>query len=208
MKRSVGSAVTDRFADLLRHGEVAGGGRFRGASDDLLSPDGLAQMRAAAEGPKGWDALVSSPARRCAAFAQELAAQRGLPLQLMPELGERGFGAWENRCADEIPLTELQRFWDDPVGFTPPGAEPFQALRERVLFGWDCILTQGFRFPLLVTHGGVIRIILGEVLDISAAALLRIEVPPACLSRLRIPEGAGRPSLMLHGGPDPCGVPS
>lgn len=196
----------DRFVDLLRHGDVVGGGRFRGASDDLLSEAGIAQMRAQAEGPKDWDALFSSPARRCADFAREVSARRGLPLELMSELGERRFGAWENRFASEIPITELRRFWDDPVGFTPPGAESFRALRERVLRGWDRILSQGARFPLLVTHGGVVRIVLGEILDIPSAALLRIEVPHASRSRLRIPAGEGRPSLMFHGGLDSCGA--
>lgn len=200
--------MSDRFVELLRHGEVIGGGRFRGESDDLLSGAGRSQMRAVAGGLKGLDALYSSPALRCTEIAREVASHRGLPLTLMPELGERGFGAWENRLAAEIPLSELNRFWSDPVGFTPPGAEPFQALRERVLRGWDLILSRGTRFPLLITHGGVIRIILGEVLDIPSEALLRIEVPHACRSRLRVPAGEGRPSLMFHGGPDSCGTPS
>lgn len=196
----------DRIFDLLRHGEVVGGGRFRGESDDRLSPAGLAQMRSVAAGLDGWDALFSSPARRCAELARELAAQRGLPLELMSELGERRFGTWENKLASEIPIAELKRFWTDPVGFTPPGAEPFEALCERVLSGWNRILSRQARFPLVVTHGGIIRIILGQILALPADVLLQIEVPPACRTRLRVPIGEGRPSLMFHGSPAPCGV--
>lgn len=204
----------DRFVDLLRHGAVVGGGRFRGASDDRLSDCGLAQMRAAVADLQGrsgepgppYDALFSSPARRCAEPARELAARHGLPLELMPELGERRFGAWENRLAGELPIAELQRFWDDPMGFTPPGAEPFEALRERVLGGWDRILEHRTGFSLVVTHGGVIRVILGQILDLPAAALIRIEVPPACRTRLRVPVGEGRSSLMFHGGANSCGA--
>jgi len=202
------SVSSDRFVDLLRHGDVIGGGRFRGASDGRLSPAGLARMRSVVESLTGWDILFSSPARRCAELAQELAAERGLKLELMSELSERRFGAWENRFAAEIPSTELKRFWDDPVGFTPPGAEPFDALRERVVRGWRRILGSQARFPLVITHGGVIRIILGQVLDIPPDALLRIEVPPASRTRLRVPVGGGRPSLVFHGGMDPCGTPS
>lgn len=204
----------DHFVDLLRHGAVVGGGRFRGASDDQLSDRGLAQMRAAVADLQGrsgepgppYDALFSSPARRCAEPARELAARHGLPLELMPELGERWFGAWEDRPAGELPIAELQRFWDDPMGFTPPGAEPFEALRERVLGGWDRILEHRMGFPLVVTHGGVIRVILGQILDLPAAALIRIEVPPASRTRLRVPVGEGRPSLMFHGGVNSCGA--
>ena len=207
--------MEDRFVDLLRHGAVVGNGRFRGTFDAPLSPRGQAQMRAAvAELPGSggyslpYDALFSSPAHRCAEFARELAARHGLPLELMPELSERRFGAWENRHADELPITELQRLWGDPEGFTPPGAEPFVALRERVLMGWERMLARRMAFSLVVTHGGVIRVILGQVLDISAEALLQIEVPPACRTRLRVPVGEGHPSLMSHGGADPCGAPS
>jgi len=202
----VSRMTDDRFADLLRHGAVDGGGRFRGTSDDRLSPLGLEQMRAITEGEGNWDAIFSSPARRCAEYALELASQLGLTLKLMPELGERRFGDWENRTAAEIPVAELKRFWDDPVGFTPPGAEPFDELRERALGGWSRVLAHPVRFPLVITHGGVIRIILGRVLDIPATALLRIEVPPACRARLRVPAGEGRPSLMFHGGSQPCCV--
>lgn len=203
-----GPMASDRLVDLLRHGAVVGGGRFRGVRDDPLSASGWAQIHSATEGLKGWDALFSSPARRCAEPARELAARHGLSLELMPELAERRFGDWENRSANELPIAELKRFWDDPVGFTPPGAEPFQALRERVLQGWSRILAYRADFPLVVTHGGVIRVILGQVLDLSTAALIRIEVPPACRTRLRIPAEEGRPSLMFHGGPDSCGAPS
>jgi len=199
--------TSGRFVDLLRHGAVVGGGRFRGVSDDCLSAAGLAQMRSVVEGVTGWDVLISSPARRCAELARELAIERGLTLELMPELSERRFGAWENRSAAEIPAVDLERFWADPMGFTPPGGESFEALRERVLSAWKRILGSQSRFPLLITHGGVIRVILGQALDIPADALLRIEVPPACRTRLRVPTGEGRPSLMFHGRPDSCGVP-
>lgn len=198
---------SDRFVDLLRHGAVAGGERFRGSADDVLSPAGLTQMRVAVAGERHWDGVFASPARRCADFGRELAQQRRLPLVLMPELAERRFGAWENRFASEIPPAELEHFWRDPIGFTPPGGEPFADLRDRVESGWLRVLASPARRPLLLTHGGVIRVVLGLVLGIPAENLLQIEVPPACRTRVRVP-AAGRPSLIHHGGPDSCGAPS
>lgn len=47
--------------DLLRHGEPAGGKKFRGAVDDPLSPLGWQQMRAAVGDFRGWQTIVSSP---------------------------------------------------------------------------------------------------------------------------------------------------
>jgi len=196
----------DRFFDLLRHGSAVGGERFRGSTDDVLIPAGWKEMQVAAAGHDHWDGVVTSPARRCAAFAEALARERGIPLVPMPELAERGFGEWEGRLASEIPLPELEGFWGDPIAYTPPGGETFGALRDRVEAGWLRALGLPLRAPLLVTHGGVVRVILGLVLEIPAAALLRIEVPPACRSRLRVP-AEGLPSLMYHG-PRPCGAPS
>jgi len=196
--------VNDRLMLLLRHGEVEGGGRFRGGHDDPLTGQGWGQLRAAvaaeaAAGRAHWDLIVCSPAARCAAFARALAAERGLPMHTLPAFRERGFGAWEGLRADQIPIDDLSRFWADPLRFDPPGAEPFCAFRERVTAGWRQLLAGEACHPLLLTHGGVIRVILGQVLGLAADALLLIEVPPACRTRLRVPIGGGRVSLIAHG---------
>ncbi|MBK1699687.1 histidine phosphatase family protein [Thiococcus pfennigii] len=188
----------DRFVDLLRHGETLGGARFRGVQDDQLSPAGWAQMRAAvAEG--AWERILTSPARRCAAFGEDLAGRLGVPLEVWPEVGERDFGEWEGRSAAEIPIEDLSRFWADPVGYTPPGAEPFAALQARTLVAWRRLRAQDAERLLLITHGGIIRVLLGAVLGMPPSHLLFLEVPHACLSRLRIPAVLGEPSLVAHG---------
>ncbi|MBK1643115.1 histidine phosphatase family protein [Thiocapsa imhoffii] len=191
--------MQDQFVELLRHGEAAGGACFRGGQDDPLSPAGMEQMtRATAQNP-GWNAVFSSPARRCHAFAQQLAAAHDLPIMTLPQLSERHFGAWEGLTANQIPAADLIRFWEDPIDYTPPGAEPFASFRQRVLGAWDAVRTAGAAYPLVVTHGGVIRVILAEVLSMPAAATILLEVPPACLSRVRVPPSPGRPSLIRHG---------
>jgi broad specificity phosphatase PhoE len=193
--------MQDRFVDLLRHGEAQGGARFRGGHDDPLSAEGWEQMtRATAENPD-WTRIVCSPSLRCSEFAQRLAERCKLPVSSLSGLRERGFGAWEGLAAHQIPSQELTRFWDDPVGYAPPGGEPFDVFRERVMATWGQVCEEGEPFTLAVTHGGVIRVVLSEVLRIPPEASLLIEVPPASLSRLRIPESPGRPSLMRHGPP-------
>jgi broad specificity phosphatase PhoE len=52
----------------------------------------------------------------------------------------------------------------------------------------------------LLTHGGVIRVILGEILGLPDDRLILIEVPPACRTRVRLPREGGKPSLIAHGG--------
>ena len=216
-----------RFADLIRHGEVAGSRCFRGQRDDPLSAAGWAQLEAATGIPvpiegaiqgsvsraaKGrikdlsdtavWDRLICSPAARCARFAERLGARMGLPVEPLEALRERDFGAWEGLRADQIPLSDLSRFWADPDTFDPPDSEPFRTFRQRVMAGWRQALEGGGEQLLLLTHGGVIRVILGELLGIPSQRLILLEVPTACRTRLRLPTQGGLPSLIAHGRPD------
>ncbi len=195
--------MTDRFVTLLRHGEVQGGARFRGGHDDALSESGWAQMRAvaarAAERPQPWGRIVSSPARRCAEFARRLSQESRLPLTLSWAFAERCFGDWEGLAAHQIPAAELTRFWDDPAGYTPPGAEPFANFRARVLAGWTALLDDPEPHTLIVTHGGALRVIAAAVLGLTDLTGILIEVPLACVTRVRLPPAPGRPSLMSHG---------
>ncbi|MGD8274511.1 MAG: histidine phosphatase family protein [Thiohalocapsa sp.] len=196
-----GEAV-QRMADLLRHGEAAGGACFRGVRDDPLTAAGWAQLEAATDADAAvgrWDAVLCSPARRCADFAESLSVRLQVPLTRLDALRERDFGTWEGRTAAELPAADLSAFWRDPGAFTPPGAEPLAAFRARVAVGWGQIMAGPARHPLVVTHGGVIRAILGDVLGLADPALLLVEVPHACRTRIRLPAGGGAPSLVAHG---------
>ena len=192
--------MSDRLIDLLRHGEPEGGARFRGERDDPPSALGREQIRlATARDRAGWTRILSSPARRCAEPAQALARELDLPLGERSWLRERGFGDWEGLTADAIPAEALARFWSDPVGYTPPGAEPFPAFHARVLNGWRDLLQDPAPHTLIVTHGGVVRLLVAEALGMPQDALLLLEVPYACRTRLRIPAAPWRPSLVFHG---------
>ncbi len=136
---------------------------------------------------------------RCERFAHRLGERLRLPVEQIDALRERDFGAWEGLRADQIPLEDLTRFWADPSAFDPPGSEPFAAFRERALGGWQQALAGGGEHLLLITHGGVIRVILAALLGIPPTRLILLEVPPACRSRLRVPIGDGLPSLVWHG---------
>lgn len=200
--------MNGRLVDLLRHGEVQGGPCFRGRRDDPLTALGWRQMQqalASLADHQGacWDGVICSPAARCHGFAQAFTGERGLPLVVHPSLAERDFGAWEGLTASDIPLAELSAFWSDPHAFDPPEAEPFAAFRQRVADAWWRLLeTQpihnNWNHALVITHGGVIRVVLGEILGLADASLLLLEVPPAGISRIRLHQGGGRPSLVAH----------
>jgi alpha-ribazole phosphatase len=182
------------YLELLRHGETELGGGLRGSLDDALTADGWTQLRAAVIDGGPWDRLISSPLQRCARFAEELAAQHSLPLNLEPDLQELHFGAWEGRSAAELMQTaadELGRFWADPYAFTPPDGEPLLAFEARVLGALRRLQARhaGERL-LLITHGGVMRLLLARARGLPRSDLLQVNVGYAERFRLSL-DGAG-----------------
>ncbi|WP_308907821.1 alpha-ribazole phosphatase family protein [Pseudomonas canadensis] len=166
--------------DLLRHGETELGGGLRGSLDDALTANGWAQMRAAVMEQGPWDRLVSSPLQRCARFAEELGAQLKLPVILEKDLQELHFGAWEGQSAAALMETDaegLGLFWADPYRFTPPEGEPVSAFSDRVL-GAVARLHQAYAGErvLLISHGGVMRLLLARARGLPREQLLNVEV--------------------------------
>ena len=174
--------------DLLRHGETELGGGLRGSLDDALTEKGWAQMREAVIGQGPWDRLVSSPLQRCARFADELGAQRELPVSLEKDLQELHFGAWEGQSAAALMETDAEAlglFWADPYGFTPPQGEPVSDFSARVLAAVTRLHAAhaGGRV-LLVSHGGVMRLLLARARGLPREQLLNVEVGHGALFSL------------------------
>ncbi|MGF1616102.1 MAG: histidine phosphatase family protein [Gammaproteobacteria bacterium] len=189
--------------DLLRHGEVEGGVRFRGSTDDPLSRQGWQQMERVV-GSTVWHGIISSPLRRCADFAQAFAEQRGVPLHLEGRLREVHFGLWEGRTAAALMQAEpeaLARFWQAPYAYPPPGAESLPRFERRVLDAWnDIIRGRAGRRVLVITHGGVIRVILRRVRGLSPDHLLGIDVPHASLHRVLVSDSLAQEVRLVERG--------
>ena len=195
--------AADRFVDLLRHGEAAGGFRLRGSTDDPLTPQGEQQMRRALAGEPPWTRIVTSDLQRCSGFATALAEEFEIPLAVEPRLREIDFGEWEGCEVEALWARDAERvtaFWNAPFSVPAPGGEDPQAMCGRVLAAWRALATALVpgEHALVVSHGGPIRVILGEVLQIPDDALTRIEVAHASLSRIRLPAGEWPPSLVFH----------
>ncbi len=182
--------------DLLRHGEVEGGARLCGRSDVALSAHGLQQMHAAVSGRAEWDRIISSPLRRCALFATELATRLAIPLAIEEDLQELDFGAWEgltSAAAYAAAPQQLTTLWCDPAQATPPGGEPVSRFQARVTAAWQRLLHHhpGERL-LLIGHSGSLRIILLAALGLSLDHFHRFEIGHGHRLRLQIhpPHGA------------------
>lgn len=176
------------IVDLLRHGETELGGGLRGSLDDALTEAGWAQMDAAVADAGPWDRLVSSPLQRCARFAEALAARLALPLQFEAGLQELHFGAWEGQSAADLMLTDEQglgQFWADPYAFTPPQGEPVVHFAERVQATMARLRqAHADERVLIVTHGGVMRLLLAQARGLPREQLLQVVVGHGALHRL------------------------
>lgn len=172
------------FIDLLRHGETEHSNRYCGSTNHPLTPLGWTQMWKAIENKQNklpqWQHIITSPLTRCADFAQALGQQYAIPVKPDACIQEVHFGDWENQSAAQLMETDadaLSRFWQNPLDNPPPNSEHLLDFQARVLSAWHAIQQQfsGQRI-LLVTHGGVIRIIICHILQHPIERLLELEV--------------------------------
>lgn len=174
----------------MRHGEPVGGRRYRGDTiDDPLSEKGWAQMWASTGTFTAWDAIVSSPMRRCLEFAEALSTKCAIPLRVEPAFREVGMGAWEGLTAQEIIDQDpdaYAAFYRDPVYCRPPRCEPLDRFGARVADAFERLIDgMGQGHVLTVAHAGVIRAAVGHVLKAEPIAWYRLRVDNAGITRFR-----------------------
>ena len=162
--------MTKLQIDLLRHGETTLSHTLRGHLDDDLTEQGWLQMQSTIQQymttPVDWDVIISSPLRRCRRFAEHLADQLGLPMRVNEHIKEMYFGDWEGVSTQQIYETSpelLANFWQKPSQYCPPRAETLNQFQTRVLKGFQVLLLhmqkQNLQHALVVTHGGVIKLL-------------------------------------------------
>jgi broad specificity phosphatase PhoE len=182
--------MQDTVIDFLRHGEPAGGRRYRGDGvDDPLSEHGWRQMWSTVGEFDGWDVIISSPMQRCHAFARALGEKIDRAVVVDPRFREVGMGSWEGRSPQEILDTDPEAyasFYRDPVANRPAGCEPLDAFGRRVAEAYDAVLA-GYpgRHVLVVAHAGVIRAAVGYILQADPVAWYRTAIDTAGATRFR-----------------------
>jgi len=195
---------------LLRHGEVEGFAHaFIGERDPPLSAAGWSQMHAAlaAAGVPPITAIASSPRARCRAFAEDLAGERRLELDVLPALAEMRFGEWEGLTAVEVEARDPERlaaFRADPSRAGPRGGEPYLDFARRVREGFAAWTSSRRGHALIVTHAGVIRALLADCLGLAPTRLARIALAPAATCRMSLLEGEPPCLLALNFAAPPC----
>ncbi|SDG35938.1 probable phosphoglycerate mutase [Sinosporangium album] len=178
---------------LLRHGQtpLSVERRFSGLGDAELTADGVAQAEAAAERlsrePYQPHVIISSPLKRARATAEIVAARCGAPVEIDEGLRETDFGAWEGHTFAEVQQrwpAELATWLADPAA-APPGGESFAVTSRRVQSARDRILlAHPGATVLVVSHVTPIKLLVRLALLAPPAALYRMHLDVACLSRI------------------------
>lgn len=185
---------------VLRHGEVAGRSHvFRGASDEPLSDRGFRQMRAVLASVARPDRVACSPMRRCQAFAAAVADELDIPLAGLPGFAEMRFGAWEGLTREEAAAAHpgaYSAFLARADTASAPGGESLADFRRRVLAAWQDWATTLDGHGLLVTHAGVMRVLLGHLLDLPGDVGYRVALPEAGYFQVSLL--SGHPPVLLR----------
>lgn len=127
-------------------------------------PSGLPQMP-----------CLSSPASRALRYAEWLWPLR--PICIEPRLRELDFGAWEGRPWSAIAPVQVDHWHKDLWRHSAPGGESVQQMSARL----DSLLKELSMSPepelCLVSHHGVLKLLIGKARKLSVTELLAVSVP-------------------------------
>lgn len=167
---------------LIRHGEPEreAEGRCYGRFDVGLSDAGRKQIQDKLKLILNLKAvaLYASPLKRAMESAAIAGASLGLQPTIAPDLQEINFGCFEGLTYSEIEklYPEEFRVWmEHPAEIKFPQGESFAEVKARVLRFKELLLeTHAGETVVLVSHGGVNRVILAEALGVQDDMIFRI----------------------------------
>ncbi|MCC5871989.1 MAG: histidine phosphatase family protein [Gammaproteobacteria bacterium] len=191
---------------FIRHGETEWNvsGRLQGRADSPLTDVGRRQVRA----HLSWllelrpELIVTSPLGRTQATAKILADALGLEVEIDPRLAERSMGRFEGFTLDEVTATdpeESDRRIQDPWGYRAPLGENYDDMVERVTPLVDRLVDHPARRIVVVSHGTLVRVLLGCLLGLERETLLRVRQPNAVAYQVRL-DTAGSDVVRWEGG--------
>lgn len=168
---------------LIRHAQPREDARERcyGRLDIELSARGQrrAQLIARTLDRIPLAAVYTSPSTRARESAAPLAAIHRLDAILDEDLHEIDFGDLEGQRYDEIKAAHpsLYRSWmETPTEVCFPGGENFLQLQRRALRAMQAIRRRHTgETAAIVSHGGVLRVMLANCLEMPGEAIFRLE---------------------------------
>lgn len=132
---------------------------------------------------KSWQ-FYHSPLQRTRLLAQAL-APTSTPVDALKEVD---FGTWENRLWSDIPKIEIDAWLAELTNSAPYQGESLMQLLTR-LMTWFEAIRQADQDTVLVTHSGVIKVLLAALCDIPLAQCFRFNPSYSSITELDIGEG-------------------
>lgn len=185
---------------LARHGETVWNraGRKQGHLDSPLTEAGTAQAKALAVYAEAErvDAVFTSPLRRSVETARETTERLGLALHLVDGLSELHHGSFAGMTSveieDQFPGT-LNRRSEDKFGWRFPGGESYLDADRRAKAALRIIEASSPYRPLIVSHEMVGRMLLRNLLGLSAERALSIKQPNSVVFRVDVTKRIAEP---------------
>ncbi len=179
---------------MIRHGETESNKerRYLGWSESPLSGLGLRQAEAVGNflASQGIDELYCSDLKRALHTARVIGAGCGLKPVITPLLREIHFGQWEGLTFDEIEKewgSAISHWLDDPFHKEAPGGESLKDVCDRMrefLTAVSEVASDGKRV-VAVSHGGSIRALLYNILNLKHSAFWDIKIDNASITMVR-----------------------
>ncbi len=171
---------------LIRHTTpVLEPGLIYGRKELLLHADFPSELETVRSGlDTDFDIVYSSPAFRCTELAEALSPAFVADNRLQ----ELDFGEWEGKTWDTVDQQALQAWMDDYVNVCTPGGESMMQMYARVRAFWAELGRSGYGKVAIVTHAGVIRLIISIVNQVALTNIFDIKVAYGEVIRVRFSE--------------------
>lgn len=127
--------------------------------------------------------FYSSDLIRCRMLAGALSSNE---IYYSDKIRELNFGKWEMQKWNEIPETELKYWMEDFVNRNCDGGESYNDLDSRVINFWKELIKKDHNKIAVVTHGGVIRSILCNVLGMPIQNSFKLKIDYSSISKVAI----------------------
>jgi len=125
--------------------------------------------------------VFSSPLTRCLQLAEKLSDQ----VKIDARLQELDFGDWENKYFNDVDTMVLKHWSDHFVEVGPPNGESFADLLRRTGSFWQELLMLEPEQVAVVTHAGVIRALLANILDLPPANAFQFRIDLGSVHKLQ-----------------------
>lgn len=177
---------------LVRHGETEANvaGLYSGHAPTPLTERGIAQAQSLSGLLRNvpFDNVLCSELERARHTTQLILAEREVPLRVMPELNEMFFGDWEMRHHRDLAREDAENYavWcNDWQNATPTNGEGFQAFSQRVeRFIARLADYKDSQNLLVVSHQGVLSVLMARLLSMPAAAMWHFRIEQGCWSAI------------------------